>query len=196
LAELCATLALPNPVLLGFSYGGAIVQGLVAAKPGIARAVVLLAAVGPRHVAAPVPGPAQQRAIRWALSSGVGATAVAKQLGAPMFGADPPATWVDLNCALLALPGAVGTLLQEAARLAPEALRPEGVDVPTLVIHGTADQTVAFEVGMDLMTRVPGAEFCEILHACHMLPFTEAEAVAATVAAFVERLAPEPTEEE
>lgn len=196
LAELCSALALPDPVLLGFSYGGAIVQDLVTIRPGVARAAVLLAAVGPRHVTAPVPGPTQQRAIRWALSSGIGAAAVAKQLGEPMFDGDPPARWVDLNCALLALPGAVGTVLQEATRLAPDALRPEGVGVPTLVIHGTADRTVAFEVGMDLMTRVPGAEFCEILYACHMLPFTEAESVASVVGAFVGRLAPEATEGE
>jgi len=43
-------------------------------------AAVLLAAVGPRHVTVPVPGPTQQRAIRWALSSGIGAMAVVKNV--------------------------------------------------------------------------------------------------------------------
>jgi pimeloyl-ACP methyl ester carboxylesterase len=188
LAALCDALALDRPVLLGFSYGGAIVQELLVAQPAAARAAVLLAAVGPRCPRPAVPGRAQQRAIRWSFTSGVGSLSLAKQLGTPLFGGDPPADWVDTTRALLSLPGAVGTMLAEASRLDPAGLRPETIDLPALVIHGMADRSVPFAVGFDLMSRMPRSEFCEIPRACHMLAFTEAEAVAASVSEFAGRL--------
>lgn len=190
LAALCDKLALERPILLGFSYGGAIVQELLVARPGAARAVVLLASVGPAHALPRLAGRAQRRAMRLALATGVGAAGVVRQLGTPMWGGEPPGHWTRLNRALLALPGVVVTAFLEAEQLDPGALRPEAIGVPALVIHGVDDQTVKFDVGMDLMTSIPQAEFCEIPRACHMLPFTEPGPVAAAITTFATRLKP------
>jgi len=188
LGALCAKLELERPILVGFSYGGAVVQELVVGGAAGVRGVVLLAAVGPAHEVPPLPGVAQRQAMRMALATGIGAAGVARELGKPMWSGDPPADWIDLNRALLALPGVVVTALLEGDTLAPGSLRPEAITLPALVIHGMADQTVKFEVGMDLMTRIPRSEFCEIPKACHMLPFTEPGPVAAAIAAFATRL--------
>ena len=85
-------------------------------------------------------------------------------------------------------PGAVETVLREAKSFDPALLRPENLRVPTLVIHGVEDRTVDFDVGLDLMSRIPRAEFCELPGGCHMLALTEADGLAKAIAGFVERI--------
>jgi pimeloyl-ACP methyl ester carboxylesterase len=45
--------------------------------------------------------------------------------------------------------------------------RVQGLDVPTLVLHGDADETVDVELGRELAGLIPGAEYVELAGAGH-----------------------------
>jgi 3-oxoadipate enol-lactonase len=62
-----------------------------------------------------------------------------------------------------------------------------GLDVPTLVLHGTEDLAVSPENGRMLAERIPGAELVLLRGAGHLYHSEQAEAADAAVLDFVRR---------
>lgn len=65
----------------------------------------------------------------------------------------------------------------------------ERIAVPTLVIHGTADDVVPFNHAAAAASRIPGAELLEIEGGEHVALFTHLAPVRAAVGAFLEKAA-------
>jgi len=60
----------------------------------------------------------------------------------------------------------------------------ESVHAPTLIVHGTLDQTVPFEHAEYALARVPNAQLYAIEGAGHMMPFAHEEEVNSAVTTF------------
>jgi non-heme chloroperoxidase len=191
LIELLDALGLRETAALGFSYGGAVVQEAAILAPERLRPLVFVASVGPAR-RRPPPGFAQRvfgsaPVLRWAFSTRYTARRFATPVMQTLFLPDaaPPAV-VDRMLAALALPGAVDTWLAEGRAADYAGLRPELVSAPALVVHGTGDRSVAFEVGRDLAERLPTAEFVAIDGGGHALPLARSEELAGPIAAFLQ----------
>lgn len=106
-----------------------------------------------------------------------------------VFSEDAPADVVArvrenfLSTRPLALAGTtMASVRKDGTSLAP------GFDVPTLVLHGTADPEVTQEDLERLLEKLPDAELVQLPGAGHMLPLTCGEAVAAQIGRWVERV--------
>jgi pimeloyl-ACP methyl ester carboxylesterase len=66
----------------------------------------------------------------------------------------------------------------------------ERIGVPTLVIHGTADEVVSYRHGEALAARIPGAELLTVEGGRHVSIFTHRDVVRARVTAFLRAHAP------
>jgi non-heme chloroperoxidase len=188
LGELCDALDLASPLLLGWSYAGAIVLDLLGDHPDRACGVILLGSVGPRHEPFRLPARVVQGLIRLLAATGPGARVVARSLGKPMFNGSPPREWLHLTAPLLALPGTLRSMLDEARPFQTDGLRPDRLRVPALVIHGSQDASVRIEVGRDLAQRIPHSDLLEIEGGSHMLQMSDAPVLASAIAAFAARI--------
>jgi pimeloyl-ACP methyl ester carboxylesterase len=63
----------------------------------------------------------------------------------------------------------------------------EEIRTPTLVIHGTADQVVPFDQGVDSANRIPGAVFLPILEGTHYCILTHLELTRPAIMGFLAR---------
>lgn len=190
LIELLDALGLRETAALGFSYGGAVVQEAAILAPERLRPLVFVASVGPARRRSP-PGFAQRvfgsaPLLRWAFSTRYSARRFAAPVIQALFAPDaaPPAV-VDRMLAALALPGTVDSWLAEGQGADYAGLRPELVSAPALVVHGTGDRSVAFEVGRDLAERLPAAELVAIDGGGHVLPLSRTDELVGPIAAFV-----------
>jgi pimeloyl-ACP methyl ester carboxylesterase len=59
------------------------------------------------------------------------------------------------------------------------------VRVPTLVMHGTADRRIPFEVGRYLAARIPGAQLYPFAGRCHLPAFTATQEFCDVLRTFV-----------
>ncbi|SDN76233.1 alpha/beta fold hydrolase [Geodermatophilus sp. DSM 45219] len=78
----------------------------------------------------------------------------------------------------------LASLSHDGTRLAPH------LDVPTLVVHGTADREVPEDEVRDLLSALPDAELVSVPRAGHVLPLTHGPLVAEQVARWVARTSP------
>lgn len=67
----------------------------------------------------------------------------------------------------------------------------EDITVPTLVIHGDADDTVPFSQGVESASRIPGAQFIPISGGTHYCALTHLELTRPAIMKFLEPYAPE-----
>ena len=184
LRDLLDALAIDRAALVGWSYGGEIVQSFALASPERVSHLVLIGSVGPEWR----PGTGQEDSLL--------ATVLGSRFGEAIFGwisavpplsrkltrdalidafsgerAIPP-TWTDYTRAYLGLPGTLRAMVEEERRNRPETLHPEELEMPSLVIHGTDDRLVDYEVGEDLHRRLPGSKLETVFAGSHMLPVT------------------------
>ena len=61
----------------------------------------------------------------------------------------------------------------------------ESIEVPTLIIHGTADTSVPFAHGQAAARRISGAVLAPLQGAGHMMPFAHSEEVDRIVGGFL-----------
>ena len=76
----------------------------------------------------------------------------------------------------------LASVSHDGTRLAP------ALDVPTLVLHGTADPEVPDDEVSALMDQLPDGELVQLEAEGHMLPLTEGELVAEQIARWVRRV--------
>jgi pimeloyl-ACP methyl ester carboxylesterase len=192
LLGLLDALGLERPVLVGWSYGGAVAQTFAQEHPDRVSALVLIGAVGPAEARA-----ADEGGVVDALTSSAVGNEIFDWLGSvPPLGRAVtrgvlvdafsneqaiPEGWVDYTRAALELPGTFQAFVQEVQRNDPGALQPQLLDLPALVLHGTEDRLVPYAVGEDLDARLPRSKLETVFGGSHMLPVTHPELVAKAI---------------
>jgi pimeloyl-ACP methyl ester carboxylesterase len=194
LAALLDALGIERAALVGWSYGGAVVQTLAREAPERVSHLVLVGAVGP---AQPENG---HDALSLVLASPVGSAVLGWVASIPPLGrqmthenlvqafaradAIPPG-WTEYTQAMLALPGTLDAFVLESQRGRSAALQPQLLRMPALILQGTADQLVPPAVADDLHRRLAGSQLVMIAGGSHMLPVTHPDLLADHIHAFL-----------
>jgi pimeloyl-ACP methyl ester carboxylesterase len=193
LLELFDALEIDRATLVGWSYGGGVVQRVALRAPHRVSRLVLLGSIGPSSE--PETRSWAERLLRfepvqrWGLAAGLPARANLRRLSAQAFGSAEaiPAGWTEQTLALMSLPGSTHSWNVEGRRADLDGfdqLRAQDLRVPTLVIHGTDDLEVPASVGEDLHRRIEGSELLMVPSGSHMLPLTHADLLADRILAF------------
>ncbi len=197
LLELMGVLGLDQATLIGWSYGGGVVQEAARLAPDRADHLVLIAAVGPALNALEEPrnamlvvlvsSPLGLPLARWVFAVPPLARAVVRSQSAEAFSTKTglPPYWLERSYAHMSQWGSLRTFIEEARRMRPKMLKPEEVQTPTLVISGTNDLLVPVSVAKDLDRRLPHSELAIITGASHMVPVTHTVEVAKRIVAFL-----------
>jgi pimeloyl-ACP methyl ester carboxylesterase len=194
LAALLNALGLPRAALVGWSYGGAVVQTLAADAPARVSQLVLVAAVGPAEprggadaLSLVLSSPVGGAILKWVASiPPLGRTMTGENVAQAFSGASAvPPHWTEYTQAMLALPGTLDAFVYEAQRGVPSTLHPEALHVPTLIVQGTADRLVPPAVAVDLHRRLAGSELATVPDGSHMLPVTHADLLAEKIDTFL-----------
>lgn len=196
LAGLLDALGIERAALVGWSYGGAVVQTLAVEAPERVSHLVLVGAVGP--ALADVRGDlvealARSRfgvaAFRWvAAVPPVGRWTTGGALATAFSGAaHVPPGFLDRTRAQLAMEGTLEAFVAEMQRMDARALAPERIAVPALVVHGSDDRSVPLAVGEDLARRLPHGELRVVEGGSHMLPVTHGDRLAEEIHAWLAR---------
>jgi pimeloyl-ACP methyl ester carboxylesterase len=196
LAGLLAALGLERATLVGWSYGGGIVQTLAVESPQLLSRLVLLSSVGPLEVADPEGEPMASRLVRspialplfdWVRNVPPLARAVTHDGLVKAF-TDPaaiPRGYEARTEALLALPGTLRSYVLEEQHFDPKTLRPEAISARTLVLQGSDDLLVKPAVAEDLAKRLPNARLVVVPIGSHMLPLTDPDQVVRRIHEFL-----------
>lgn len=81
----------------------------------------------------------------------------------------------------------ISGMLNDAYQIDHQGYLPlEDIRVPTLVIHGTADDVVPFEQGVNSAARIPGARFLPIYEGTHYCILTHLEITRPAIMEFLE----------
>ena len=194
LAALLDALGIERAALVGWSYGGAVVQTLAREAPDRVSHLVLVAAVGPAQPEN------RDDALSLVLASPVGNAVLGWVASIPPLGrqmthgtlvqafaradAIPPG-WTEYTQAMLALPGTLDTFVWESQRGHAATLQPQLLHMPALILQGTADRLVPPPVAEDLHRRLAGSRLVMIAGGSHMLPVTHADVLADRIHAFL-----------
>lgn len=190
LAALLDQLGIPRAALVGWSYGGGVVQTFALEHPERVSQLVLLGSVGPSI--SPEPGdfidrlgrsPIGPAVFRYVISvPPLGRGVLEGALAEVFSGANHiPPGFADRSAAQMALPGTVDSWLAESRNQGYADLRPEAIQTPTLVLHGDDDRAVPAPVAEDLAKRLPNGKLVVAKGGSHMLPVTDPDFVAAQV---------------
>ncbi|HBZ72405.1 MAG TPA: hypothetical protein DEP35_22775, partial [Deltaproteobacteria bacterium] len=196
LAGLLAALGIERATLVGWSYGGGIVQTLAVESPQLLSHLVLIGSVGPLEIPDPEGEPLASRLVRlpvalplfdWMRNVPPLARAVTHDALVKAFtdGATIPRGYEERTLALLALPGAVRSYVLEEQRFDRKTLRPEAIQAPTLVLQGSDDLMVKPPVAEDLAKRLPDARLVVVPIGSHMLPLTDPDQVVRRIHEFL-----------
>lgn len=193
LLDLLNARGIQKAVLVGWSYGGGVVQLLASEHPERVSHVVLIGSVGPalRLSDDPLYG-FNHSALAGPVMSWIGAVppisrALVWDQLLDAFGSEAsiPDGWLSYTQAMLALPGTIDTFLAEYRRFDVSGVRPEGLKTPSLVLQGSLDRAVPLEVAEDLDRRLTNSKFVVVEGGGHMLPVSRPERVADEIALFV-----------
>lgn len=159
-AALLEVLGRDSAHVLGISMGGMVAQELALRAPDRVRSLVLgcTTAGGPDAFAAPGP-----RRLLKAIGTGDAelATSVSFEVNASAEFAARPGEYDRFRAAVMSrrVPAPV-ILMQSAAAVAQDArAQLAQIDVPTVVVHGDADEMIFSSEGEKLAAGIPGAEF-------------------------------------
>ena len=193
LLALMDALSLQRAPVVGWSYGGAVVQTAATISPERFPKVVLLAAVGPAQPRGDDPlsllleSPAAAPVLKWIASvPPLSKSLTGDSLARAFAGQNRvPRDWLDYERAMLSLSGTLDAFVLEAQRENPEALHPEKLTMPTLIIEGSADELVPPPVAADLHRRIPGSRLVTVPDGSHMLPVEKPDQLAQTIDDFL-----------
>jgi non-heme chloroperoxidase len=200
LVALLDALAIERAALVGWSYGGAVVQTLAREAPNRVSHLVLVGAVGPVQpenghdaLSLVLASPVGSAVLRWVASIPPLARQMTHDSLLQAFtraDAIPPG-WTEYTQAMLALPGTFDALVLESQRGHAATLRPQLLRMPALILQGTADQLVPPAVGEDLHRRLAGSQLVMVAGGSHMLPVTHPDLLADHIQAFLSRSEPQ-----
>ncbi len=198
LREALHALGVERPILVGHSYGGAVMLRFLIDHPDDAIAAVSLAGV--RYVDeppqggllalpnAPVLGPLLTHTLVTPLAPLV-AAGIYRDAFAP---AEPPAGFVEAITSLYARPGQFSASAAELAVMCDSvqaaAAHYGSIETPLVILFGRDDRVLDVERdGRDLAAAVPGAELVLVPDAGHKLHHTHPELLLRAVARVIER---------
>ncbi len=182
LDALIIAMGLESPALVGWSFGGGVVQSSTAARKAETPFIVLLAAVGSSMR---IEGKRDtMKAAEWALRLPVLGGPLAKASITARFAEKMPSRWVDNQRSLLLMPGSLDTFRGEMKALTPSDLSPSDIKTPTLIIHGTKDKMVPYVVGVNTSEEIKGAELMTLDGIGHMLPLSHPTEIADAIVSF------------
>lgn len=196
LAGLLDALGIERATLVGWSYGGGIVQTLAVESPQLLSRLVLLSSVGPLEVADPEGEPVASRLVRspialplfdWLRNVPPLARAMTHEALVKAFtdGAAIPRGYEARTEALLSIPGTLRSYVLEEQRFDSRTLRPEAITTPALVLQGSDDLLVKPAVAEDLAKRLPNARLVVVPIGSHMLPLTDPDQVVRRIQEFL-----------
>ncbi len=183
LDALIEEMGLENPALVGWSFGGGIIQASKSARNPDTPFIALVASVGPamkidgEHVSI-------GRFMKWGMGLPVLGAWTTKATIKMRFGDIIPKRWTNAQQSLLLMPGSLDTMRSEMAQIRPASLDPSDILAPTLIVHGTNDKIVSYDVGVDLSEKVTNAKLVALEGAGHMLPLTDTTALGNAIAEF------------
>lgn len=194
LAEFMRTLDLQRPLLVGHSLGGALALALALDHPGAVRGLLLIAPASGETRDPPavfkgfdLSSPLARELIAWTLAAPVGRLQHEAMLRA-VFAPEPVPVNFDLDGggALAARPQEFVTASQDMVGLRSElptlAARYSTLELPVDVVFGRQDPLLDYRLhGERLAATIAGARL-HLLDGGHMLPVTQADAVAALIA--------------
>jgi pimeloyl-ACP methyl ester carboxylesterase len=194
LLALLDALGLQQADLIGYSFGGGVIQELARLAPNRIHAAALIASIGPtRRVSSPS---AIRRIIfsapmvMWSLSTQVTAMAAARGTFEALFYPDAISQPdIDAQLATLSLGDTIQTWVRESrdARGEFALLEPQALRSPVLLLHGTNDQIVPITVAHDLTAVIANSTLAELSDAGHGMVITRAENIAARIGRFMHR---------
>jgi len=186
LDALISVLGLKNPALVGWSFGGGIVQTSRSARNPDTPFIVLLAAVGP---AMKIEGkPDQMRATEWVVRLPILGSIAARANISSQFAQTMPERWVAQQRSLLLMPGTMSTLRGERNWHTPNLLSPSDINAPALIVHGTKDPMVGYEVGTNLNQIIKGSTLITLDGIGHMIPLSHPKEIADAIVEFSAKL--------
>lgn len=201
LLALLDALGVERATLVGWSYGGAVVQTTARFAPERVAKLVLIAAVGPAQprsgddaLSLVLASPLGDLILQWVASVPPLARSMTHDSLVQAFTRAEaiPSGWLEYTQAMLELPGTFDTFVLEAQRERPDTLHPETLRMPALIVQGSADQMVPPAVAEDLHRRLQGSQLVTIAGGSHMLPVTHADLLAERIHTFVEAPAQNP----
>ena len=199
LREALQALAVEDPILVGHSYGGAVMLRYLVDFPDHARGAVSLAGAAyvdepPRGgllalPIVPVVGPLLTHTLVTPIAPLVAAS-IYREAFAP---AEPPAGFVEAITALYARPGQFSASAAELAvmydSVQAAAARYGSIESPLVILFGSEDRVLDVERdGRALAAAVPGAELVVVPSAGHKLHHTHPEQLLEALARVVERV--------
>jgi pimeloyl-ACP methyl ester carboxylesterase len=196
LVGLLDALGIDRATLVGWSYGGGIVQTLALESPQRVSHLVLVASVGPLEVPDPEGEPMASRLVHspialplfdWLRNVPILARPMTHDGLAKAFtdAAAIPLGYEGRTLALLSLPGTLRSYVLEEQRFVPSTLRAEGITTPTLVLQGSDDLLVKPAVAEDLAKRIPNARLVLVPIGSHMLPITDPDEIVRRIQEFL-----------
>jgi pimeloyl-ACP methyl ester carboxylesterase len=190
LRALLDALHIEHATLVGWSFGGAIVQILAAESPERVNGLVLLSSNGPARVESESDG---LGLVDLALASPLGAGILSWVSKTPPLAykamhdtvsvafsgsANVPTGWTIRTQAMLGLPGTYRSVVSEARGGDVDSLRPEAIRARTLIIQGTDDWLVPYVIAEELHRRIPNSALQGVVGGSHMLPVTHPDLLA------------------
>ncbi len=182
LDALIDVMGLDNPALVGWSFGGGIVQSSASARKIETPFIVLLAAVGSSMK---IEGNRDNmKAAEWAMRLPVLGDPLAKAVISARFAETLPPRWVGNQRSLLLMPGSLDTFRGEMTALTPSDISASDIQTPTLVIHGTKDKMVPYKVGVKISEEIEGAKLITLDGIGHMIPLSHPKEIADAIVGF------------
>ena len=179
LIGLIEALDLDRLILLGWSYGGGIAQIVARQVPDRIVALVLVSSAGPLHERRGWDFLerllfATEDLTRWSIAAGWGRSTI-ERMGETTFSGRMPEWWPEHTLAMLALPGAVHTWITEIKLREVGTLVGPDLEMPSLILHGTADGMSDYATAEDLHRRLSRSTLVAVEGGSHMLPNTHAD---------------------
>ena len=193
---LLEVLDLEEVTLVGWSYGGVIAMLAALENPARIARIVLVGTGGPDSPDAKPPEPPflmtlmnSDPVLRWRAavpSTGVALMRAGSQMA--FSGGPQPGWWLESLRANFerweTLMAYTGEMRGVAGASIDATFHPEAIRQPVLILHGDDDRAAPVEIGRYLHTVIPRSELIEIEGGSHMLPVTNAPAIADRIAAF------------
>lgn len=184
LDQLIEAMELGHPALVGWSFGGGTVQSSLAARHQDTPFIVLMAAVAPSMSIEdrPTNFPGTSIVMRMPIFGKF----ITRAMASARFNDNVPDRWMNNLRSTLLMPGSLATMDAEMEQINPSSLNPSDISTPALVIHGSKDKLVAYDVGVDLMSRLPNGKLLTMDEAGHMLPMAYPNQIADAIKEFAD----------
>ena len=185
LAAFIGALGLDRPHVMGLSFGSALALELFRRHPDLVRSLVLLSAYA--GWAGSLGREEAERRRRWGQSvADLPPRQVAEDFAATLFTQEVPAKIAQPYLEVMTdfRPAGVRAMANALADADLRDVLPS-IDVPTLLVHGDADQRAPLGVAEELHARIPGSKLVVIPGAGHMVTLEAPERVVDEVRGFL-----------